>query len=104
MDKEERRREYEENMKKIDPMVRRQIYSGIIFAILCPIMGVFLIIYNVSTQINEPKSIALGVVSIIAGIGSIFGAKYYYKSRVDAIKEKEKENKEDSIKEGETQQ
>jgi len=104
MDKEERRREYEENMKKIDPMVRRQIYSGIICAILCPIMGVFLIIYNVSTQINEPKSIVLGVVSIIAGIGCIFGAKYYYKSRVDAIKEKEKENKEDSIKEGETQQ
>lgn len=104
MDKEERRREYEENMKKIDPMVRRQIYSGIICAILCPIMGVFLIIYNVSTQINEPKSIVLGVVSIIAGIGSIFGAKYYYKSRVDAIKEKEKENKEDSLQEGETQQ
>ena len=100
MNKEERRREYEENMKKIDPMVRRQIYSGIICAILCPIMGVFLIIYNVSTQINEPKSIVLGVVSIIAGIGSIFGAKYYYKSRVDALKEKEKNVDENKAQEG----
>ena len=104
MNKEERRREYEENMKKIDPVIKRKIYGGMVGAVIAPIIGVLMIVYALINQIKEAKLFLWGVLFIFSGLMSIIMGKYYYNSRVDAIKEKEKENKEDSIKEGETQQ
>lgn len=100
MDKEERRREYEENMKKIDPVIKRKIYGGMVGAVIAPIIGVLMIVYALINQIKEAKLFLWGVLFIFSGLMSIIMGKYYYNSRVDALKEKEKNVDENKAQEG----